>query len=260
MLIIRKTLVLLSIAIALPQLAQASSGNPMEATDDDWRFTLAFPMIWAPSINGRVRGDERVDFTISFSDILEDLNFGIMGEFYANKGPFGAALRVNYMEVQDKASEGSVGNTTVKTNITMGVNDFLASWRVHDKVRLVTGIRHVHAKVKVEVANSIGSLQVLDKRFTVSDDNKFDLLVGINFDHFFNQRYGVMLNADLGVAGDNDRDYSVEFRALFRISELNNVWLGYRYLNVGQDTSEDGQDFETDLTQKGPTLGWAFTF
>ena len=33
-------------------------------------------MIWAPDIDGRLRGGERVDFNISFSDILDRLSFG----------------------------------------------------------------------------------------------------------------------------------------------------------------------------------------
>jgi len=42
-------------------------------------------MLWAPSIDGKIRGDEPIDFSISFDDILENLSFGIMFELYANR-------------------------------------------------------------------------------------------------------------------------------------------------------------------------------
>ena len=69
-----------------------------------------------------------------------------------------------------------------------------------------------------------------------------------------------MLNSDIGVFGDNDRDFSTEFRALYRISELNNFWFGFRYLNIGSDTTTDGIEYKVDMSQVGPTMGWAFTF
>jgi hypothetical protein len=64
----------------------------------------------------------------------------------------------------------------------------------------------------------------------------------------------------MGIIGDNDRDYSMEFRALYRISELNNFWFGYHFLNIGNDVNTDGIDYKIDMSQSGPTFGWAFTF
>ena len=57
-----------------------------------------------------------------------------------------------------------------------------------------------------------------------------------------------------------DRDISIEFRALVRVSDLNNFWFGFRYLNIGNDTHTDGVEVKVDMSQLGPTVGWAFTF
>ena len=73
-------------------------------------------------------------------------------------------------------------------------------------------------------------------------------------------RWGLMLNADVGIVGDNDRDFSTEFRALYRVSKLNNFWFGYRYLLIGSDATVDGVNYSMDMTEVGPTVGWAFTF
>jgi len=247
--------VLVLLLASTSRTAQADSGNPLDADADQWRFTIAFPMIWAPEINGKIRGDEAIDFTIEFKDILENLSFGLMGELYANKGPYGLAFRTNYMRVEDERSRSGLIDTQVRTELTMGMNDLLASFRVHEKLRLVTGVRHVFAKLDLDIQSSI-----INEQITVTDDNSFDLLFGINFDHWFTNQWGIMLNADIGVVGDNDRDYSVEFRALYRISSLNNFWFGIRYLNIGNDTEMDGIEYEVDMSQVGPTVGWAFTF
>jgi len=101
---------------------------------------------------------------------------------------------------------------------------------------------------------------LIDENITVTDSNMFDFLFGLNFDHWFNDRWGIMLNSDVGVFGDNDRDFSAEFRALYRISDLNNFWFGYRYMNIGNDSDSDGINYKIDMSQSGPTFGWAFTF
>ena len=247
--------VLFLLLISASPTATADSGNPLDADPDQWRFTIAFPMIWAPEINGKIRGDEAIDFTIEFKDIIENLSFGLMGELYANKGPFGVAFRTNFMRVEDEHSSSGLINVQVQTELRMGVNDLLASFRVHEKLRLVTGVRHVFAKLDLDIQGNI-----INEQITVTDDNSFDLLFGINFDHWFTDRWGIMLNSDVGVVGDNDRDFSVEFRALYRISSLNNFWFGFRYLNIGSDTEMDGIEYKVDMSQVGPTVGWAFTF
>ena len=244
----------------LAPLSPAESGNPLPARDDQWRFTIAFPMIWAPDINGKIRGDEPVDFTIKFSDILDKLSFGMMFELYANKGPYGFAFRSSFMRVEDETSRSGLLDTRISTGLDMGVNDFLASFRVHDKVRIVTGVRHVLAKVELDIYSTLGGNEVFSERITVTDDNMFDLLFGINFNHWFNDKWGIMLNADLGIAGDNDRDFSTEFRAMYRLGKLNNFWFGVRYLNIGSDSTENDITYKIDMSQVGPTLGWAFTF
>jgi hypothetical protein len=243
-----------------PETARSDSGNPLPATDDQWRLTIAFPMIWAPEINGKIRGEESMDFTIEFSDILESLSFGFMGEIYANKGPYGFVFRTNYMRVENDMSRTGLVDINAQTELTMGVNDLLASFRVHDRVRLVTGVRHVFAKLDLNVQTSIGDNEILNEQVTVTDDNSYDLLFGINLSHWFTDRWGIMLNSDVGVVGDNDRDISIEFRALVRVSDLNNFWFGLRYLNIGNDTHTDDVDVKVDMSQLGPTVGWAFTF
>lgn len=252
-------LLILFIVFALAAPVQADSGNPLPAKSDQWRFTVAFPMLWMPDINGKVRGGPDVDFKVRFGDILEDLSFGIMGELYANRGRFGAALRINYMNVKSEDTVDGLIIERVDTDLRMGVNDFLATWAVHEQVRLLAGVRHVHARLNLDLSTKIdpsGQPQSIN----VTDSNMYDFMVGLTYSHWFNQRWGLMLNADFSPAGDNDRDYSVEFRGLYRISDLNNFWFGYRYFNIGNDSSVSGNTLKVDMTQAGPMAGWAFTF
>jgi hypothetical protein len=171
-------------------------------------------MIWAPDIDGKIRGNEPVDFQITFDDILDKLSFGLMFELYANRGPYGMALRSSYMRVEDENSRSGLIDSRVETGLDMGVSDLLASFRVHDKLRLVTGLRHVYAKLELDIYAQIGSQEIFSERITVADESDIDLLLGIHFNHWFNDRWGIMLNADSSIAGDNDRDHGFELNAL----------------------------------------------
>ena len=66
---------------------------------------------------------------------------------------------------------------------------------------------------------------MLNERIIIADDNKFDLLFGINLNHWFNDQWGLILNSDLAIAGDNERDFRSEIRGLNRLSDLNNLRL-----------------------------------
>ena len=46
------------------------------------------------------------------------------------------------------------------------------------------------------------------------------------------------LNADVGIAGDNDRNQALEFWALYHINDLHNFWFGYRYLQGSKPVCE----------------------
>ena len=108
-------------------------------------------MLWTPTIDGKIRGGEPIDFSISFNDIIDKLSFGMMFELYANRGPYGFAFRSNFMQVEDENSKSGLLDTRIRTGLDMGVNDLLASFSVHDKVRLVTCVRHVLAKMELDI-------------------------------------------------------------------------------------------------------------
>lgn len=252
-------------SLMMPAISWAASGNPNEISDDEWQFTLAFPMIWAPSITGNISGTvgtPPVNFEVPFSDIFDSLEMGLMGEFYASRGRFGMAFKFNYLNVANASSySGSIVNANLDTDIVMGVNDLLASWNVHKDVELVAGIRHIHAKIDVKIEATVFGDPAINQEFTAVDTNQIDYLIGLNYGHFFNNKWGVTVMADAAVAGDSDRDYSIDVRGLYHMSDLNNVWIGWRYMNIGNDsTDEAGVVTQVDMSQSGPMLGWAFTF
>ncbi len=248
-----------------------STSPSVEASVGGWHFTIVFPMVWAVTINGEIEGGgERVNIKIPFRDILDKLSFGIMGEVYARKGPWSFVLKVNYMDTESETvTQGLTSpiwgipiapSHRVETNLKMAANDLLVRYQVHDNFVLYTGVRHIYNKMDLDIAALGTGLIAVNSTINVADDNLFDWLAGAVFVHWFNDRWGVKINGDFAVAGDNDRDYSLNGLIFYKISKLNNIWAGYRYLSIGNDTDSEAGMFTVDFSQHGPTLGWAFTF
>lgn len=72
------TVVLLVFAMAATARADSDAEN--------WKFTIT-PYLWAIALNGDVAlGQRTADLDISTSELIENLNFGLMGEGEATKG------------------------------------------------------------------------------------------------------------------------------------------------------------------------------
>ena len=247
--------------------------SPVNATQnsaDEWHFTIAFPMIWAPDINGKVEGDgNRVDINVPFDQITENLDFGFMGDFYASKGKWSYALKLTYLRTKDETVTDGLQTPNwgipiapqhqVKSELQMSANDLLVRYEVHKNLLLYTGVRHFFTRLTMDITPLGSGIIAINQKLTVADENLFDWLLGISLNYKFNNHWGVMVTGDIGT-GDNDTDYSINAVVAYKINKLHNVWAGYRYLEIGNESETDGLKFDITFAQQGPMLGWAFTF
>ena len=265
------------LSLSVPALAQKISERGPDTYHknpqfDDWNYLVAFPMVWAPSINGEITTDgERLELEIPFSDIFDSLNFGLIGELYAQKGKWLYSLRFDYMRVSSKTdTEGLTGPLTgtviapahrIRTKLQMAANDLLVGYEVYPGLRLLTGVRHIYANANLEVSplSDEGIIKIEDS-FNLTTTSDFDWLVGATYRYWFTDDWGVAAAFDTKIVGDNDRDIGFNAQAIYRFGGLHNVWIGYRYLQIGNDSIENNIKTEVDFIQHGPQIGWAFTF
>jgi hypothetical protein len=86
----------------------ALSGSPALADDVDqgWEFSFA-PYLWALSLDGEIGVEgTTVDVDVPFSDLLKDLNFGLMGQFTARRGRWIGIFDGLYSELEDHETLG----------------------------------------------------------------------------------------------------------------------------------------------------------
>jgi len=249
-----------------------SSLSYAQETDDEWHFTLAFPMIWAPDINGTIEGGgDRMNISIPFGDIVESLDVGLLGEFYAQKNKWIYGLKFNYLKTKgESVTDPVLGGVIapahkVEDTLQLAVVDALAGYRVHRKVDLYTGVRYISTKMDISIRpEDPGGIISISRDINLIDKSIYDWLIGVTFHQDFNPHWGFKISADAAIAGDNDRDYMLDALLFFLLSKLNNILAGYRYFSIGNDaisnTVAGPVEYAIDFTQQGPTLGWAFTF
>lgn len=236
------------------------SASDQSYNDDEWEFLLVFPMLWAPAISGTA-GDAagKTDIDIPFSNIVSNLNFGIMGDFYAQKNRWLFGFRTNYLHIKSESNATYTPSlpifpeitANVDINATMSLNDFFGGYEVTNGLVLITGVRHTYSSFDVAIDVNNSPLKPLR-----SSEHQFDWLVGLKYAYYFNQNWGLSLTVDTNIAGDNDVNRGINLAGTYKLSDLNNIWFGYRYLNLQNDSGP----VDIDVTQQGPMVGWAFSF
>lgn len=254
------TTFLLTSLISSATVADSFGANKISKSDDEWQFLLVFPMIWTPSISGTVGDtDGRTNIDIPFSNIVSNLNFGIMGDFYAQKNRWLFGFRTNYLHIKSDTSATYTPklpifpeiNANVDVDATMSLNDFFGGYEVTNGLVLLTGVRHTYSSFNVGININGSPITPIE-----SKEHQFDWLVGLKYAHYFNQNWGLSLTVDTNIAGDNDVNRGLNLAGIYRLSELNNIWFGYRYLNLKNESGPT----TVDVTQQGPMVGWAFSF
>ncbi|MGV2989345.1 hypothetical protein ACE1OE_17005 [Vibrio sp. E150_011] len=232
---------------------------------DEWQYLLVFPMIWAPSITGTTGpAGDKVNIDIPFDNIVDNLHFGLMGDFYAQKNKWLFGIRANYLHVKNDSSTQAgilVPSFNIALDAQMSLNDAFGGYEVTKGLVLLSGVRHTYSNIKVDVAPNSDRPFWNDKSGTiVAKGHQFDWLIGLKYQHRFNEDWGISLTVDTSVVGDNDVNRGINLAGTYRLSKLNNIWFGYRYLNIQNTTDSNKGPVEVDVTQKGPMLGWAFSF
>lgn len=240
------------------------------AISDEWRFQLLFPMLWAPDIKGDITvGADKYQVKIPFDEKISDLETGLIGEFYVTYGHFIAGLRSNYMRSKsEERTEGVkipggptlVSPHKIESTTEEGTFDIIAGYQFDNGLILYGGGRRFGQsfalKLRSVEEDGLGfneDLQLVDEWYT-------DAIIGANWRARLGERWNLAVTFDGNIAGDSETNIFGDIRFGYRISDLNNIWFGYRGSRIKLEPDTSGDRIVTDFRQHGPTIGWAFTF
>ena len=266
---IKVLLILMIVAFMLAALAPSVTAEEKPA-ESGWEFHIA-PYLWAISMHGNatVKGFD-FDVDLDFNEIWDELNFALMLEYEARKGPWGLWGNTIYANLGDNNASGSLGLTDIDPTINVlwqGLGGYyrLGTWDLSDapgkKTPTVTvdtyaGLRYTYLDLKLKFKGAFR-----DRVNDVSDNKSWvEPLVGARTIWGLSERWTVTLAGDIGGFGMGS-DFAWDAFGLigyrFGLFGENNarVLAGYRALSQDYTDGSGRDKFKWDITMHGPILG-----
>jgi len=263
-----RTLVLAALLAAvslapMPVRAQTAAAAP----GSSWTFDFT-PYIWGAGMNGDVQGGAlpAVNVDMSFPDILDNLDAGLMGAFEARKGRWGMLFDAIYMKLEgsgtaSRTGPGPIGATaTASADLEVTQKMFAAAvaYRVQEggaPVDVIGGLRYTKIEAEASINGSFFAQTVAVARSAEKD--WVDPYIGVRALYPIANHWTLVSYADIGGFGvGSDFAWQGLVGVNYEFSKTFAAKLGYRYISVDYD--KDG--FVYDMANSGLYLGLGIRF
>jgi len=263
-----RTLVLAAVLAALslspaPAQAQAAAAAP----GSGWTFDLT-PYIWGVAMSGDVQGGAlpAINIDMSFSDILENLDAGLLGAFEARKGRWGMLFDAIYMKLEgsgtaSRTGPGPIGATaTASADLELTQKMFAAAvaYRMQEgraPIDVIGGLRYSKIEADATINGSFFAQAGTVARSAEKD--WVDPYIGVRALYPIANHWTLVSYVDIGGLGvGSDFTWQAVLGANYEISKTFAAKFGYRYLSVDYD--KDG--FVYDMANSGLYLGLGIRF
>ena len=231
----------------------------VQAAEADWEHTLALYMVGA-GIDGEAGvGPVTGDVDVSFGDILDNLEFGAMGAYRAERGPWAITADLIFMSLeQDDDGLGPLGRTDVKVEADQLITELDGSYRLTDSLDAYVGLRYWDLESEVHIAGGGPLGETLHAKAT---EDWIDPLIGLRYEWPFADRWALVSRADVGGFGvGSDFAWHATIFASWAWTDNATLLIGYRHLDVDYDEGEGSGRFLWDVSEGGPTAGFAWRF
>ncbi len=232
-----------------------------------WTFELT-PYIWGSAMKGDVQGGPlpKTHVDMSFSDILDVLDFAAMGTFEGRKDRWGFLIDGIYVKVSDDATAKRTGPGPIGATLTADAEAKLkqtilsaaATYRLVDgrsPVDLLGGLRYSKIDVDARIDASLFALAGTARRS--GDKDWVDPYVGLRFQHAMSDRWALVGYGDVGGFGvGSDLTWQASLGVNYAFTKDVSAKLGYRYLSFDYDKD----NFVYDMKLQGIYLGVGIRF
>jgi len=211
------------LAFAAPANAETETG------DDNWTFAGS-AYLWAAGVEGTNAAGDEID--VSFSDVLNDLDGGIMGLIAARKENWTLIADIIYLRIHQQPSS----NTDVK--LKGFVSTFGIAYRVMDadslKLDILAGARYFSLDVDLEL--DIGGSKVKQS----DSEDTIDGIIGFQALAPLSKQWYLSCYADIGT-GENKLTWQAWPLVGYRFEKFDLV-AGYRHLEWETDDGDNIED------------------
>ena len=245
-------------AVALFQPAFADDGH-----DGDWEYSASL-YLWGAGIEGSLANGAEVD--ASFSDILEQLEFAIMGHFEARQDKWTVLADAIWMDlaIEDDASipppagPGAGASLEADADVEGTIFNLLGGYQLMkqpgSRLDLLFGARYLDLDLSLEAdLTRVGNGQ---QRSRAADGNQdvVDAVVGLRGTAQFSDNWYYTYLFDVGT-GDSDLTWQALASIGYRYG-WGDLALAYRHLDWEFDSGEPIEDIQFS----GPALQARWNF
>lgn len=229
-----------------------------EETESGWTFTFA-PYLWAAGLEGDIAqfGLPAVEVDISFLDILNHFDIGVMGVGEARNGRFGVLTDLLYLKVSAESEVDPKGPIDADIELTSETFTLLgaAEYRLIDDeagtLDALAGARVWWVSTDLDYSGPVINASGSDSETWVDPIIGFRGRLNLSPELFFTS--WAMIG---GFGVSSDFTWDVMGGLGYEATDSISLVAGYRGLGV--DYENDG--FVFDVVQHGPILGALFHF
>jgi opacity protein-like surface antigen len=245
--------------LVLGALIVASGGAHAQATapaQGGWSFELT-PYLWGAAMNGTLAAGElpATSVDMSFSDILDHLDAGLMGALEARKGRWGILLDAVYMKLEASATTSNVSALVEMKQTTYAAALAYRAGEGRSPLDLVGGVRYLEIEADARIDGSFfGQTATVERS---AKKSWADPYVGFRFQHPLAERWTFVGYADIGGFGvGSEFTWQTLAGVNYEFSKAIAGKAGYRYISVDYD--KDG--FAYDMAYDGLYFGVGIGF
>jgi hypothetical protein len=264
-----------AILCLLGLLAPAARAETDDAPAPGWEFLFA-PYLWGTALEGTLEADgASADIDVSFSDILDALDVGVLASFEARRGKLSLTSNLIYLKLSEDAENpvspllpiAPPGSFSVRSVTQTGVLELRPTWEVlslplfgeADPRRIAldlgAGARVLwldeHLSVKLRPGIPVGPFS---RRFDESKD-WVDFVAAARVRARLTEKLGLVVAGDYGgfdIGSSSHRTWSLQGFASYRLGDHWDLVGGWRTLEIERDA--------VDLEISGPLLGAVYRF
>jgi len=239
----------------VPLLVVAARPVCAQAPADGWHVTIA-PYFMGAAMNGTtaVAGQE-LDVDMSFSDILDNLQFGAMGLIVARTGNWGVGGDAIWMALGANGTAPGPLGITGSADMNQGAFAFY-------------GLRRLAPVADVFFGGRVNTLQANlrfngpGQRNADGSQTWFDPIVGVQLRTPENgKRWHAQVYSEFGGFGVGSTVTWQVFPTIgVNLTKRSSIEFGYRWLDIDYSTGENVTLFRYDVLTQGPVMGFAFRF
>jgi len=232
---------------------------PALAMDDRWHFVVA-PYFWASGISGSVAIGNFVTVPIdaSFSDIIKDFDFGLMGRFEGRKGRVGFSTDLLYINLGAPLKGNVAGQLDANVDVRQTIFEGVGSYRAYHGGRtdnpafvdVLAGARYYGTKTGLQ-----SSLEDSEAKTFIW----VDAVAGVRFHAPLGARFSLLGRGDMAGFG-SELTWTLEGDLAARLGERWLVGAGWKHLDIEYDQSDSTRRKQFDIAYDGPRIWFAYSW